>query len=337
MSHMSKRERLEAAVAGEAVDRLPVALWRHWPGDDQDADALTAAHLAWQRDYDWDFVKVSPSSSYCLHDWGLESRWEGHIEGTRSYGECIVSGPADWETLPVLNPDQGMLAVQLGALQNLSRHFGEETPFIATIFSPLAQAKNLAGGERMLIHMRSHPESFKKGLRTITESTLRFIEAAKATGISGIYYAIQHTRFPLMGPVEYQLFGQPYDEEILSAVSDLWLNMVHVHGRDAYLDIAADYPVQLFNWHDRTTGISLAEGLQQIAGAASGGVSRWSLHQESPERALREAADAVEQTGGRRLVLGAGCVIMVTTPLRNIRALREFAEQTPAVSNSSNA
>ena len=47
MSNWSKRRRLEAAIAGETVDRLPVALWRHWPGDDQDAAALAAG--CWRR------------------------------------------------------------------------------------------------------------------------------------------------------------------------------------------------------------------------------------------------------------------------------------------------
>ena len=37
---MNKRERLEAAIAGQSVDRVPVALWRHFPGDDQDPSDL---------------------------------------------------------------------------------------------------------------------------------------------------------------------------------------------------------------------------------------------------------------------------------------------------------
>jgi hypothetical protein len=43
---------------------------------------------------------------------------------------------------------------------------------------------------------------------------------------------------------------------------------------------------------------------------------------------LVEAREAFEQTGGRRLLLGTGCVVMTTTPLRNLRALREFADTT---------
>ena len=73
---------------------------------------------------------------------------------------------------------------------------------------------------------------------------------------------------------------------------------------------------------------ALREGLTQIKGAASGGIDQWTIHQESPQQMLAEARDAVEQTGGRRLLLGTGCVVMATTPLRNLRALREFAETT---------
>jgi uroporphyrinogen decarboxylase len=326
MTKFNKQKRLEAAIAGEKVDRLPVALWRHWPGDDQDAQALAAAHISWQKAYDWDFVKVSPSSSYAIHDWGVESVWEGNIEGTRTYTRRAVTNPAGWAELPLLDPSDGMLAVQIEALRLIGEAFGSETPFLTTIFSPLSQAKNISGGEAMLSHMRQDPDAFQAGLQTITQSTLRFIDAARKTGISGIYYAIQHNRYNLMSPVEYQIFGQPYDEEILSFVNDLMMNVVHVHGEGAYLDIVADYPVEVVNWHDREAPADLAAGLKQIIGAANGGVSRWSMLQESPEGALAEAIDAVQQTGGKRFILGTGCVIMVTTPTRNIRALRDFVE-----------
>lgn len=323
---MNKRERLETTIAGGQPDRVPVALWRHWPGDDQDAASLAAAHLKWQADYDWDLVKVGPASSYSVHDWGVQDRWVGHIEGTREYTHRPIHQPEDWAALQPLDPTKGMLAVQLEALKLVGEGLKEETPFIATIFSPLAQARHLADGEKMLSHMRSHPELFHRGLETITESTVRYIKAARKLGISGIYYAIQHARYPLMSVEEYRTFGRAYDLHVLSAVSGLWLNMVHIHSTDIMFDVIADYPVQIINWHDRDTAVSLADGLSRIQGAASGGVSQWTLHQESPEGTLAEVKDALEQTNGRRLLLGTGCVAMVTTPLRNIKALREAAE-----------
>lgn len=323
---LSKRERLEAAIAGAAVDRLPVALWRHWPGDDQNAQALAAAHVSWQKAYDWDLVKVSPASSFCLVDWGVADRWTGHPEGTREYTQRVVRDPEDWATLKPLDPGAGMLATQIKVLQLLREEFGEEIPLLATIFSPLAQAKNLSGGEDMLSHMRSHPDLFRQGLRTIAASTLRYVEAARQAGVSGIYYAIQHARYARMSPVEYQMFGQPFDEPILDEASGLPLNMLHLHGEGVMFDTVADYDVPMLNWHDRDAGISLQEGLEQFSGAASGGVSRDTMHLGSPEDVLSEAADARDQTGGRRLILGAGCVVMTNTPMRNIRALRDFAQ-----------
>ncbi|MCB9420562.1 MAG: uroporphyrinogen decarboxylase [Ardenticatenaceae bacterium] len=327
MTKWNKRQRLEAAIAGEIPDRIPVALWRHWPGDDQDAGALAAAHLKWQHDYDWDLLKVGPSSSYSVVDWGVRDRWVGHIEGTREYVRRPIQQPADWEKLAPLDPYQGMLAKQLKALHLIGEELAGETPFITTIFAPLSQAKHLADNPAMLSHLRSHPDAFRRGLETITESTIRFIEAAKETGISGIYYAIQHARYPQMSPAEYEMWARPYDLQILEAAGDLWLNILHIHSSDIMFDELADYPTAIVNWHDRETGLSLRRGLQKIKGAASGGVDHWTLHQESPEQTLEEIEDAIAQTNGRRLLLGTGCVAMVTTPLRNIRALRESVER----------
>jgi uroporphyrinogen decarboxylase len=327
MADWSKRKRLEAAIAGEAVDRLPVALWRHWPGDDQDATELAASHVRWQTGYDWDLLKVSPASSFCLADWGVADRWEGHVEGTRTYTRHVVNHADEWARLPLLDPHHGILGTQIRTLQLVSDHFGEEVPVIATIFSPLAQAKNLAGKDRALSLMRSHPDAFREGLERIAESTLRYVEAARRTGISGIFYAIQHARYGLLSPAEYSLFGQPYDERILTAASDLWLNVIHVHGDDpVFFDTIADYDVPVVNWHDRDCGTSLQDGLAQVSGAACGGVSRNTVHLGTPADVIAEAEHAVAQTGGRRLILGTGCVVMTNSPLGNLRALRRFAD-----------
>ena len=80
---ITHRARLEACLAGETLDRPPVALWRHFPVDDQTPQGLAASTLAFQRLFDFDLVKVTPSSSYCLQDWGSRDDWRGNPEGTR--------------------------------------------------------------------------------------------------------------------------------------------------------------------------------------------------------------------------------------------------------------
>jgi uroporphyrinogen decarboxylase len=323
MSNLSKRERLEATIAGEAVDRPAVALWRHWPGDDQCAPDLARATLDFQRAYDFDFIKCMPASNYCIVDWGAESRYLGHEEGTRAWGRRVVQQPEDWARLPVLDPTRGALGESLRFLGLVGQAVGQEVPFIQTIFNPLAQAKNLAG-ERLLSDLRQHPQALKAGLETITETTVRYIEAARGTGIAGIFLALQHATCDLLSEAEYREFGRAYDQHVLAAAEGLWFNMLHLHGEHVMFDLVADYPVQALNWHDRETPPSLGQALARFPAAVVGGLGRLdTMVRGTPEQVRAEVQDALEQTGGRRLVLGTGCVLFLTTPVGNIRAARE--------------
>ncbi|MCL4236805.1 MAG: uroporphyrinogen decarboxylase [Anaerolineae bacterium] len=328
---LSKRERLERAVAGEEIDRVPVALWRHWPGDDQRAVDLAEATIAFQRQWDFDFIKVTPASSFCVTDYGVQDRWQGNLEGTREYVRHVVQRSLDWTELRVLDPSRGALGRQLEVLRQIKGAFGDDVPFIQTIFSPLAQAKNIAGRELLIEHLRTAPDRLKTGLNTITESTLRFIDAMRRSGVSGIFYAIQHASHTVMSEDEYREFGRPYDLQILGALPDTWwFNMVHLHGQAPMFDLIADYPIQTINWHDRECGLSLAEGKLRFGGAVSGGLGRWNpMHNGTPVEVRTQAREAIEQTHGRRFILSTGCVIMTTTPQSNIRAVREVVEAKP--------
>lgn len=325
---LSKRERVEAAIQGSEVDRVPVSLWRHWPGDDQRATDLAEATVAFQRRWDFDFVKITPSSSFCITDYGVQDRWAGSLEGTREYTKRVVERSLDWTELRVLDPDRGALGRQLEALRIINEALGTSVPFIQTVFSPLAQAKNIAGKDRLIEHMRTAPDRLKTGLGTITESTLRFIDAMRRSGISGIFYAVQHASHAVMSEAEYREFGRPYDLQILEALSDdWWLNVMHLHGAAPMFDLVTDYPVQVINYHDRETGLSLAEGKLKFGGAVSGGIGRWDpMHNGTPVEVRSQARQALEQTNGRRFILSTGCVIMTTTPTSNIRAAREVVE-----------
>ena len=326
MDRMSKRERLEATVAGEPTDRPPVALWRHWPGDDQRAADLARATLDFQRAYDWDLVKCMPSSNYCIADWGAGSRYPGNEEGTRAWGPRVIQRPEDWTRLPVLDPEKGTLGESLRALQMIGAGLGPEVPFLQTIFNPLAQAKNLAG-ERLLADMRGHPEEFRAGLETITQTTLRYVEAACAAGIAGIFLALQHATYDLLSAAEYLEFGRPYDLRLLAAAEGLWFNMLHVHGQNVMFDAVAAYPVQAINWHDRETPPSLRQALSRFSGALVGGLGRLeTMVRGTPDDVRREVREALEQTGGRRLLVGTGCVMFLTTPAGNVRAARAAVE-----------
>jgi uroporphyrinogen decarboxylase len=323
---MGKRERLEATIAGQPVDRVAVALWRHWPGDDQRAENLARATLDFQRTFDFDFIKVTPSSNYCVAGWGAETRWMGNQEGTREWGQRVIQRPEDWFRLSVLDPYDGLLDEIRRALAIIGEEMGAEVPFIQTIFNPLAQAKNLAGA-RLLSDLRQHPEAVKAGLEIITESIVGLVEAARETGMAGIFLALQHATYDLVTEAEYLEFGCPFDLRVLEATEGLWFNLLHLHGSNVMFDMVVDYPVQAMNWHDQETPPSLGEALDRFPGALVGGLRQWdTMLRGTPDWVRSEAQAAIEETQGQRLIVGTGCVTPITSPVGNIRAAREAVE-----------
>jgi uroporphyrinogen decarboxylase len=306
----------------------PVALWRHFPVDDQTPEHLAAAITNYQTMFDFDLVKVTPASSFCLRDWGIRDEWKGDAEGTRAYTEPIIHKSEDWLNLPVLNPNEGYLARQLQVLRLLTPHFSHHTPVLQTIFNPMAQAKNLAGPDALLKMMRSQPELLHTGLKTITRSTIQFIHACMEYGIDGVFFAVQHAQSNLLSEEEFETFCLPYDLEILEQVKNLWLNMVHIHGEGIYFSKVAQYPVQILNWHDRHTSPGISEARKHSNGVLCGGLSRnESLVLGDPVSIKQEAENAICESGGSKFILGTGCVVPITAPFGNLIAARNSVFQ----------
>lgn len=322
-SPLSRVERLQACLAGERSDRSPVSLWRHFPVDDQTPEGLAAAVISFQETFDFDFIKVTPSSSYCIRDWGVEDEWQGNPEGTRQYVKRVIQQPGDWRKLSILDPGCGSLNDQVTCLNLLTRHFSGHVPLVMTIFNPLSQARNLAGAALLLEHLRQYPDEVLAGLETITRTTFAFIERCVQTGISGVFLAVQHAQSGILTESEYLQFGRKFDLEILSLTRDLWLNILHVHGEEVYFDLFTDYPVQVINWHDQKTPPTLSEGQKRFPGTVCGGMKQWdTLVLGTPQLVSAEATNAISQTGGRRFILGTGCVTPITAPYGNLMAAR---------------
>ncbi len=321
------RERIEACLSGARLDRTPIALWRHFPVDDQTPETLAAATLEWQKNYDWDLVKVTPSSSFALKDWGAVDEWRGDTEGTRRYIRRVITSLDDWGKLNVLDADSPHLAAQLKCLSILRSELGTSIPLVQTVYSPLAQAKNLAGGDVLLAHLRMRPDLVGRGLEIIAESTRRFIRAARAHGlVDGIFYAVQHAQAQLLSKEEFVEFGRSYDLLTLESARPLWLNILHLHGVNVYFQSVADYPAQIINWHDRETPPSLSDALPRTHMVPCGGISRETIVYGTMNDVSTEVANAIEQVHGNPVIIGTGCVLPVIASHGNLVAARTSVE-----------
>jgi uroporphyrinogen decarboxylase len=160
-------------------------------------------------------------------------------------------------------------------------------------------------------------------LEAITETLIRFADAALTEGMSGIFYSIQAASRSVHAEETYAEFGEPYDRKILESIGDRSvLTIVHCHGDALMFDRLARLPGHAWNWDDRRTAPTLAEGRARVPGAVIGGLDQWAtLRDGTPEAAVAQARDAVGQTGGTGLIVGPGCVLAMNTPDDNVAAV----------------
>jgi uroporphyrinogen decarboxylase len=326
---LSHRERIERTISGQKVDRPAVSLWRHFPVDDQNPEELARSILNFQDRFDFDFIKITPASSFCLKDWGLLDEWHGNPEGTRQITNHPIVKKEDWEKLKPISPVHGSLGRQLSNLQLVRKGTPDTTPILQTIFSPLSQVKNLVGKENLVPHIRIYPDEVKKALQVITDTTIDFINECISVGVDGIFYAIQQAQYSLLNEFEFREFGEFYDRQVLEAARPLWFKLGHVHGSNIMFDIIKDYPINMINWHDQETFPNLKSGKALFPnGAVCGGLKQWeTLAYGNPSQVKEEAFRAIDQTNGERFVLGTGCVTPIIAPDSNIFAVRQSVEE----------
>lgn len=327
MTGMLKRERIKAVLAAKEVDRVPVAFWRHWPVDDQQAESLALVALEFQRQYDLDFIKVPVSSTYCVNDYGVKHAYRGNSIGDRNYVEHIVKRPEDWDRIEPLDVSKGTYGQHLQALRIILERKSPDTPVIFTMFNPIAMAAYLAGDETCLVHLRREPQRVERALRVLTETCAGFARAVVAEGADGIFLSTRWASYETMSEAEYQRFGRPGDLAVLTAASGGWFNVLHMHGQYPMFSLLSDYPVQAVNWHDRTAWPNLTEASGIFPGTLMGGVEQYqTLQLGSPADVESQVHDAIRQMHKRRLIVTTGCTYPVTVPYGNLLAMRRAVE-----------
>jgi uroporphyrinogen decarboxylase len=325
---VNKKERVEAALRGEPVDRVPVSLWGHDFAREWSAQGLSEAMVENFTRYDWDYLKVNPRASYHVEDWQVKVRPSGEKYQAPIFEDIPIKGPSDWKRLRPLEPDHGTLGEQLRALQLINHSVGFDAYFVQTIFCPLGVAKYLVGDrlEPVLQSIREDRATMHKALRVITETFTTFAIACMEYGASGIFYATNGwASKDLLTPDQYREFGEQYDLEFLDAIKKRSkFTILHNCGTHIYFDQLAAYPVHALNWDVYAEGNpSLGDGKRRSNKAIMGGINQQNtLKSGSPSQVREEVTGAIEQTGGERFLLAPGCAIAPETPTKNLEAVR---------------
>jgi len=324
MKQMSRRERILAAINRQPVDRIPYAVWRHFPAVDHSPAGLAQATLRFHERYGSDFLKITPRGSYAVEAWGCVEGDFVREDGHRPCASCAVRAPEDWKKIRPLDPSAAPgYAEEIETIIRLGfdRRIGD-APVLPTLFSPLSLAKKLSG-DRLPRDLRDHPEAVTGALEAITETLIRFADLALTEGVSGIFYSIQAASHAAYTEEEYARFGEPYDRQFLESIeSRSSLTIIHCHGSELMFDRLATLPGHAWNWDDRATPPSLRDARARVSGAVVGGLHQWkTLRDGTADQAEAEARDAVAQTDGIGLIVAPGCVLPMNTPDANVAAV----------------
>lgn len=324
---MNKKERVDAAIRGDKVDRVPVSIWRHDYAHEWDMPSLMDAIVKDFTEYDWDFLKVNPRATYFAEAWKAHYRPSGQTYIAPIFEDSPIKSSSDWKRVRQLEPDHGPFAEQLRLMQLLNHQVGYDAYFVQTIFCPLGIARYLVGDkpELVLESMREDRSALHVALRMITETLSSYAIACMEQGASGIFYATNGwAREGLLTQDQYQEFGEQYDLELLDTIkSRSKLTILHNCGERIYFDSLATYPVQVINWDASAPGNpDLQEGKLRSGKAVMGGLNRQTLKSGSSSQIQDEVAQVLELTDERSLLLAPGCTVSPEVPARNLEAVR---------------
>ncbi len=325
---MNKKERVDAALRGAWIDRVPASMWGHDFEREWSAQSLAEAMVENFTHYDWDYMKVNPRASYHVEGWGVRVHPSGEKYKAPVFEDTPIKSSSDWKRIRPLEPDQGALGEQLQALRLINHAMGIDAYFVQTIFCPLGVAKYLVcnKSEPVLQTIREDRAAMHAALRVISETFITHAIACLEQGASGIFYATNGWASEgMLTADQYREFGEQYDLEILDAIkSRSKFNILHNCGTHIYFDLLATYPVHAINWAATVEGNpDLREGRLRSGKVVMGGISEKTiLKNGEPAQVQEEVARAIELTGGTYFLLAPGCSIPPETPVENLLAIR---------------
>ena len=324
---MDKIQRVTAIIEGRHADRPPISFWYHFGPAAAAEPRAVEAHVRHVETYDLDFLKIMDDNRY-----------------PRTAASGVISDVDDLDSFRVLRGDEDTFERQLELIGDLAKRFAGELLMTTTIFSPWSTLRQMtmpASSEHgpptvaktaspaditMSRLLRDDPDAVAGALEVIAESLANFASQSLAAGANGIFLSVNDEDFgaPEYGTALYDRLVRPGDLKILAGAEGGSFNMLHVCGKAQDFDRFAGYPVHVINWADRYAGPHIAEVTDSLNPAICAGLDNLgTMVTGSADDCAREVADALDQAGGRPIMIAPGCTYdPAAVSAENLHAVR---------------
>jgi len=295
---LNKIERVDAALGGETVDRVPLNFFYHFPEHQRAGHAMAQAHLDFYRGADLDYLKVMNDNYYDPPNFQ------------------VLTKPSEWAKLQPAPLSSRCFQDQLTGLRDIVKAVGKEVPIITTVFNPFENGDGMSDW-KATEHLKLEPEKVSEGLSTVADSLSAFVRACIDVGASGIFFAAHGGQADRHTEAEFRKYIKPHDLAVLSAAEEAGatFNLLHVCGEKVRLQEYADYPAHAVNWSPQLGNLSLAQGRRVFNRTIAGGMDQnGAIIHGSQKDVSAEVLKAIDEMGTTGFMLGAGCALAKAVP-----------------------
>jgi uroporphyrinogen decarboxylase len=275
---LSRKERVDRALAGRDVDRPPFTHWHHFGPQTSEVHAKATLDYHWK--YKTDIVKVMSDFPY-------------------------PKPAGNWYELKVLDnpfPDQ------IRALELINTGLNGDAYILETAFNPWQVAVKLSSKEEVIRLQQENPQRLLDALDVITQSHINHARRAFAAGASGILFSIANANRAELSPAEYARFSAPFDKRFLEATSSAKLNFLHLHWENEYVDRFVGFQAPVVNWSIQTSGVQVSTVRSKFTQVIATGIDEVKYKDLSPAQ-IREQWQSASNAAGSKFILTPGCSV----------------------------
>jgi uroporphyrinogen decarboxylase len=275
---LSRKERVDRALAGRDVDRPPFTHWHHF--GPQTAEVHAKATLDYHWKYKTDIVKVMSDFEY-------------------------PKPAGNWYELKVLDnpfPDQ------IRALELINTGLNGDAYILETAFNPWQVAVKLSSKEEVLRLQQENPQRLLDALDVLTQSHINHAKRAFAAGASGILFSIANAKRKELSPADYARFSAPFDKRFFDATAGAKLNFLHLHWENEYVDQFLNFNAPVVNWSVQTSGVQVNTVRSKFSQTIATGIDEVKYKELSAAQ-IREQWQKASHAAGGKFILTPGCSV----------------------------
>lgn len=339
----TKRDRFNAVMNGEQADRVPVTAYRHHTDFEHSGPRVLANKLLeFQREYDWDVMKINPRAVYYYEAWGNEYDYDHYNDVVPTRTKKLVKDYRDLEKIAVLPGDQGVFGEQLEMCKMIVQDCDPDVPIFQSAFTPIGILLNLCGmrsvgryrpsprEESPLIQLcLEHPEEVKRALKKIAETMADYCAKLTATGIDGVFYAcLGMARTDYFTMEEWKEFVEPYDLMVLEALKGTQ-TIIHTCGIYGNPERFTSWPINMIHWASSATGCPTIWGSKKWLNGkiAMGGVDERPFGENKAQEIASLARNTLQKMQDQPFLLAPDCSVSIHTRDDELKAFRASVEE----------